>query len=94
MEATGDRELVFEAQRWIRRVASSQAWAGGWRGQGSSRMDLSRKKELPRGLRTGTPFGEEGVAELGTALATGRTCEGMGGKIAENGAAEPWEEAG
>lgn len=59
---------------------ASWAWAGGWPGQGSSRVDLSRKKELPRGLRTGTHFGEEGVAGLGTALAAGRKCEGMGGE--------------
>lgn len=34
MEAVGDEELVFEAQRWSRWTASSQAWAGRWHGQG------------------------------------------------------------
>lgn len=46
-------------------------------GRASSGMDLSRKKELPRSLRTGTHSGQ-GIAGLGMALTAGRKCEGMG----------------
>lgn len=48
-------------------------------GRAASRMDLSRKKELPRGLWTGT-HSEQGVARLDLALAAGRKCKGMGCK--------------
>lgn len=62
-------------------------------GRAATRMDLSRKKELPRGLRTGTHSGKRELLGWAQLWLQGGSLRGWAERVTGKQAVEPWEEA-